>query len=110
MMRTFSLDRCDVTGRTFADRLADTAPSVEAQALAGIRDVVLTECIAKLKPRSQAVIGILHGLGRERGGLPTVAAELGTSYGEAIEERDYAHYQLDHLVKLHRRGALLIAA
>lgn len=109
-MRTFSLDREDMAGRPFADRLVDTGPSVETQALAGIRDAVLAECISKLKPRSQAVIGILHGLGRERGGLPTVAAELGTSYREAIEERDYAHYQLDHLVSLHRHGALLIAA
>ncbi|MET4703310.1 hypothetical protein [Frigoribacterium sp. UYMn621] len=109
-MRVIPIHGLDSPGHPLANHLLDTAPSVEDQALAGIRAEVITESIAKLKPRSRAVVSILFGLGREASGLEAVSKELGLSSRAAIAERDYALYQLEHLVKTHRHGGLAMAA
>ena len=109
-MRVTSINNLDAPGHPFANRLLDSAPSVEEQALATVRAEVIAESIAKLKPRSRAVVAILYGLGREASGLEAVSKELGLSSRGATAERDYALFQLEHLVKTHRLGGLAMAA
>jgi DNA-directed RNA polymerase sigma subunit (sigma70/sigma32) len=109
-MRVTSLDRPDRDGRPIGANLVDTAPSVEEQALASVRAAVIAESVAKLRPRSRAVLAILFGLGREASGLETVSKELGLSSRGAIAERDYALLQLEHLARTHRLGGLAMAA
>ena len=109
-MHLTSINNLDSPGHPLADRLPDSAPSVEEQALASVRAEVIAESIEKLKPRSRAVVAILFGLGREASGLEAVSRELGLSSRGAIAERDYALFQLEHLVKTHRLGGLAMAA
>ncbi len=104
-----SLDAPDIAGHAAGEYLADTRPSVEAQTYEKIRSEALTECIARLKPRSQVILKALHGLDRDRQSLRTVAGCLGLTLRKATEERDYAVFQLRYQLKYHRHNALLAA-
>lgn len=108
-MRTISLDQPDALGYPLSDRLVDLAPSVEEQAFAGVRETVITECVAQLRPRSREIITLLYALDRDPLGIEAIARQLQMTRADAAEERDYAIFQLRHLVEGHRYAHLLAA-
>ena len=108
-MRTISLDQPDAFGYPLSDRLVDTAPFVEERAFAGVRETVITECVAQLRPRSREIITLLYALDRDPLGIEAIARQLGLSRADAAEERDFAIFQLRHMVDNHKLAYLLAA-
>ena len=108
-MKTISLDQPDALGYPLSDRLMDLAPPVEEQAFAGVRETVITECVAQLRPRSREIITLLYALDRDPLGIEAIARQLQMTRADAAEERDYALFQLRHLVDSHKFAYLLAA-
>ena len=107
-MHFISLNQLDAAGNPVGAGFAAQVPSTEELVETEIRSALVNDCVSMLKPLSRAIITRLFGL--ETGvemGIEAIGRELKLSHRGATEERDYALFQLQHLMANHPDSAYL---